>query len=164
MTPEFSIALDSREAAAAVLMQAAHDLTAALVKFNAASDSVLQEIPRLAKKVGEQVKAKHSAQWSDPPTTEVEAAQRKHQAIGAGHGAAGNLEQALCQAFGNGLARGSAAETLGLEFSTAAGVFLRAAADVAAQRAPLTQPDGQFLKIISVQCNRLRELTEELSR
>jgi hypothetical protein len=163
MTPEFTNALDSRAAAAAVLMQAAHDLTSALGKFNAASDIVLQEIPRLALRVGERAKANHSSQWSDYAGTAAEAAQRKHAAIAAGRGAAGNVEHKLCQAFANGFGRGSPAETLGLEFSTEAGAFLRAAADVAAQRAPRTKPDGRFVSIITAQSERLRELTQKFT-
>ena len=161
MTPEFSSALQSREEAAAELMQAAHALTSALVKFNAASDVVMQEIPRLAVSVGERVKAKHLSQWSETAGTATEAAQRKHAAIGAARGAAGAIEQRLCLALMNGLRNGSPAATLGLELSQAAAESLSAAVDVGRQRAPQTQPDSHFLSIIQAQSNRLRELTQE---
>ena len=160
-TNEFSSALQSREEAAAELMQAAHALTSALVKFNAASDILLQEIPRMSLSAGERAKAKHASQWSEPAGTQVEAAQRIHAAIGAGRSAAGAIEHRLCSVLGNGLRNGSPAATLGLEFSQAAADALSAAVDVGRQRAPQTKPDNQFFRIIQAQSKRLRELTQE---
>lgn len=164
MTPEFTNALDSRAAAAAVLMQAAHDLTTALVKFNAASNIVLQEIPRLSLSVGERVKEKHKSQWTDSASTEAEAAQRRHAALGAGRGAAGSVEHKLCQAFANGFGRGSPAETLGYELSPEAAEFLRIAADTGKARPGLTPPDRQFVSITEAQHSRLRAITQEFSQ
>jgi hypothetical protein len=161
MNPEFLKALTDRELAARNLMSAANTLSDALAAFNAASDRVLAAIPVIASKVGERASAKHAGQWTDPPGTAVEEAQRKHAAIGAGRGAAGNVEQALCHAFSNGLARDSVAQTIGYEFSTEAGPILRVAGEVAAQRAPLTPPDRRFVSIITAQHQRLRAITRE---
>jgi hypothetical protein len=165
MNKEFSKALEVREAAAADLMAAAHSLGLAIAAFTTSDAAVLALIPGIAAAVGDRAQARHAAGWhGEPSSSDAETNGRIHASSRAGQGAAASIEHGLCQAYSNGLRSGSAAETLGCELSTEAGAFLRAAADVAAQRAPLTQPDGQFLKIISAQCNRLRELTKEFSR
>lgn len=161
MTPEFANALKAREAAARDLQTAAHELTRASAAFELSSAAVLAAIPGIASAVGARAKAKHSSQWSDPAGTEAEAAQRRHAAIGAERGAAGNVEHAMCQAFANGFGRGSPAETLGYELSPEAAEFLRLAADTGKARPARTPPDHGFVSIIEAQHSRLRAITQE---
>jgi hypothetical protein len=161
MNIEFSTALELREAAAAKLMEAAHTLTLALTAFNAASATVLQEIPRIAAGVGERIQKQRAAELHGPSSGAGEDSQRAHSARQAGQGAAAAVEHRLCQAFGSGFRGDSPGDALGCELSTAAGVFLRASAHVAAARAPDTPPDGEFLAIVTKQHLRLRDIERQ---
>jgi hypothetical protein len=162
-SPELDASILAREIAARQVMTSANSLSDALTAFATASDAVLAAIPGIAIKLGERAQARHSWQWgNDPPGNAVEAAQRVHAAAAAGRGTTATIEHQLCQAFSNGLARGSVAETVGYEFSTEAGPILRAAGEVAAQRARQTQPARQFVSIIKTQHQRLRAIVEQL--
>jgi hypothetical protein len=160
---ELNAALQARELAARNVQTSANGLSDALAAFAAASDRVLSVIPGIASKVGERASAKHAGQWTESPGTAVEAAQRTHAAVAAGRGAAGAVEHRLCQAFSNGLARDSVAQTIGYEFSTEAGPILRAAGEVAAQRARQTQPAREFVSIVKRQHQGLHAIVGQIT-
>lgn len=164
MTPDFSDALMAREKAAADLMLACHALTQALETFSRASGDVLQQIPPIAVSVGERAKERRAASFAgDPSDGPAEDNQRKHSAHSAGLGARAAIEHQMCQALDNGFRGGRAEEAIGVEFSTEAGIFLRPAIEIAATRPAQTAPDNGFAAIVTAQCNRLRELAQQLT-
>jgi hypothetical protein len=159
---ELNAALQARELAARNVQAAANGLSDALAAFGTATDAVLVAIPRIALNVGDRAQAKHKAGWyGEPSSSDAETAGRLHASRAAGAGAAAAIEHRLCQAFSNGLARDSVAQTVGYEFSTEAGPILRAAGEVAAQRAPQSPPDRRFVSIIRAQHQRLRLIVEQ---
>jgi len=164
MDSELLTALIAREQAAADLQAAAHALTRSIAAFNSASAAALAAIPVIAVALGERAKVRETARLSgEPSSSDAEDNQRMHRARGAGLGAAGAAELKLTQAYSNGFRNGTPAETLGLELSTEAATFLRAAADVGFHRAPETQPDGRFLSIITCQHASLRDLAKQFT-
>jgi hypothetical protein len=163
MNIDLSSALQLRSASAAEIMEACHTLTRACPAFNAATAIILQEISRFAVSVGERIQKQRTAELRGISSGAGEDSQRIHSARQAGEGAAAAAEHRLCQAFGSGFRGDSAGAALGCELSTEAGQFLRAAAEVAATRAPQTQPDGQFLSIVTAQHQQLRVLAQQYS-
>jgi hypothetical protein len=164
MNIDLSNAMMTREKAAADLMEAAHALSQALAAFSAASDGVLAQIPPVAVGVGERATAHKAAQWAaDPSDGPREDNQRAHAARAAGQGARAAVEFRMTQALTNNFRGGRPEEAIGVEFSTEAGQFLRPAIEIAATRAPQTQPDGQFLAIVSAQHQQLRVIEQQFT-